>query len=193
MLVQLKQSLRLYFRTKTNIRSQTLGAIHTTITTATNTFLDLASSDPDAGFWEQLREEAQLVFKTADDWNSPASLLKLPLADSAVRESLRKNPVVTRVILREVMAKDGIQLPSGHHIPRGALMGADTVGLHHDDRFYPKADEYDPFRFARKQEITLEGSNEGTLTDKASIYRKNQGLTTASDIFLSFGYGKHSW
>lgn len=36
--------------------------------------LDLTSSNPDAGFWEQLREEAAEVFKTADDWNHPGSL-----------------------------------------------------------------------------------------------------------------------
>lgn len=151
------------------------------------------SSDPDAGVWEQLREEADMVFKTADDWTNPASLAKLPLADSAIRESLRKNPVISRVVLRQVMPKNGITLPSGHHIPGGAWLGADTVDLHHDERFYPKPEVYDPFRFAKKPEDPLGGPKEGTLSDKASIYRKNQGLTTSSDIFLSFGYGKHSW
>lgn len=161
--------------------------------TATNTLLDLVSSNPDARFWEQLREEATGVFKTADDWINPAALPKLPLADSTIRESLRKNPMLTRVILREVMPKDGVELPSGHHIPKGAWMSAGTVDLHHDERFYPKPEEYDPFRFAKRHENMLAEVEKETLTEKASIYRKNQGMATASDIFLAFGYGKHSW
>ena len=72
-------------------------------------------------------------------------------------------------------------------------MAADTVHLHHDDRFYPKPDEYNPFRFANKHETMLGDASTETLTDKASIYRKNEGLTTASDISLGFGFGKHAW
>ena len=161
--------------------------------TATNTLLDLVSSDPDARFWEQLREEAAGVFNMADDWTNPASLPRLPLADSTIRESLRENPMLTRVILREVMPKDGVMLPSGHHFPKGAWIGAGTVDLHHDDRFYPEPGKYDPFRFATKYDEKPAGVNRETLTGKASIYRKNQGLATVSDIFLAFGYGKHAW
>ena len=36
--------------------------------------LDLVSSDPDARFWKQLREEAAGVFKSADNWIDSASL-----------------------------------------------------------------------------------------------------------------------
>lgn len=152
--------------------------------------LDLVSSNPDAHFWEQLREEAAGVFTTADDWTNPASLPKLPLADSTIREGLRQNPMLTRVILREVMPKDGVTLPSGHHIPKGAWMSAGAVGLHHDDRFYPKPEEFDAFRFAKRNEETLAEADKESLT---SVYRKNQGLATASDIYLGFSYGKHAW
>ena len=161
--------------------------------TATNILLDLVSSDPDASVWARLREEAAGVFQTADDWANPASLAKLPLADSAIRESSRKNPMLTRILLREVVPQGGVTLPSGHHIPQGVWMGTGTVDVHHDDRFYPRPDEYDPFRFARKHDDPRGGSDEEVLTDKAAVYRKNQGLATVSDIFLAFGYGKHAW
>ena len=163
--------------------------------TATNILLDLASSTPDAGFWEQLRQEAASVFKTADDWNNPASVAKLPMADSTVRESSRKNPVLTRIFLREVVPREGVTLPSGHHMPKGAWLAASTVDVHHDDRFYLKPEEYDPFRFAKKREdvLAVAGADREKLTDRASIYRKSQSLSTASDIFLGFGYAKHSW
>ena len=155
--------------------------------------LDLVSSDHDANFWGQLCEEATGVFKNVDDWTIPASLLKLSLADSTIRESLRKNPIIARSVVREVIADDGITLPSGHFIPKGAWMCADAVDLHHDSRFYPKPEIYDPFRFAKKQDDELTEADKETLAEKASIYRKNQALVTTSDIFLSFGYGKHAW
>ena len=122
--------------------------------------LDLISSNPDGGFWERLREEATEVFNTADDWKNPASLPKLPLADSTICESLRKNPMLSLTILREVMPKDGVTLPSGHHVPKCAWMAAVTVGLHHDDAFYPKPKKFDPFRFAKRQEDIPVGANE---------------------------------
>ena len=155
--------------------------------------LDLVSSDQSSKFWEQLGEEATGAFKNGGDWTNPASLLKLPLADSTIRESLRKNPIIARSIVREVIADDGVTLPSGHFIPKGAWMCAGAPGLHHDGRFYPKPEQYDPFRFAKKQDDGLTEADKEVLTEKASIYRKNQALVTTSDIFLSFGYGKHSW
>ena len=161
--------------------------------TATNILLDLISSNPDSNFWEQLREEAAGIFKTEDDWNNPASLQGLPLADSAIRETLRQSPVVTRILLREVVPKDGVTLPSGHHIPQGSWLATDTVQVHNDDRFYLQPNEFDPFRFTKRHEDRIASSGKENLTDKASVYRKTQSLATASDIYLAFGYGKHAW
>ncbi len=78
-------------------------------------------------------------------------------------------------------------------MPKGAWLATSTVDLHHDDRFYLQPEEYDPFRFARTADDSLEGAKNVNLTDKASIYRKNQGVSTVSDIYLGFGYGKHAW
>ena len=161
--------------------------------TATNMLLDLVSSNPNSKFWEQLREEAAGVFKTADDWNNPTSLQELPLAESAIRETLRQSPPLTRILLREVLPKDGVTLPSGHHIPKGAWLATDTVELHNDDRFYLQPKEFDPFRFTKQHQDKIAISGAENLTDKASIYRKTQSLTTASDIYLPFGHGKHAW
>ena len=161
--------------------------------TTTTVLLDLVSSNPDDRIWEQLREEAAGVFESESDWNDPASLPKLSLADSTIRESSRLNPILTKVLLREVVAKDGLTLPSGHEVPKGGWVAVCMVDVHRDDRFYPKPDEYQPFRFAKKKEDLSDESGKGNLTDKASIYRKNQDLSTASDIFLSFGYKRNSW
>ena len=143
---------------------------------------------------ERLREEAAEVLKTADDWADQATLPKLRLADSTIRESLRQSPVLTKVLSREVMSKDGITLPSGHHIPKGTWIAIDPVGVHRDDRFYPDPDRYDAFRFAKTSDDALAvAANNEALSHKASIYREHQQLATTSDIFLGFGHGKRSW
>lgn len=161
--------------------------------TATNILLDLISSNPDSNFWEQLHEEAAGVFKTENDWNNPAALQELPLADSAIRESLRQSPVLTRILLREVVPRDGVTLPSGHHMPQGSWLATDIVQIHNDDRFYLQPNKFDPFRFSKQHKDKIASSGKENLTDKASIFRKNQSLATVSDIFLGFGYGKHAW
>ena len=169
-----------------------LGAIHTTIMTATSTFLDLLSSPSEFEYLNILRSEAAAVFKSEQDWVDPNSLGKLVHADSALRESLRKNPVLTRVVLREVVRKGGLDMPDGHHLPRGAWLGAPAVSLHHDERFYPRPDVYDPFRFVPIVSTETAGTTTTTLPT-ASQDRKPQGLSTPSDTYLAFGYGRHSW
>ena len=162
--------------------------------TATNTFLDLLSSDPELKYYETLQEEVSTIFREEGDWADPAALGKLPYADSTIRESLRKNPVLTRVVIREVVQKGGVDLPDGHHVPQGAWLGAPAVGIHHDERFYPNPEKYEPFRFAKAaKESSSNGEREDAQTEKAAQHRKLQGLATASDTYLAFGYGRHAW
>ena len=160
----------------------------------TNVFLDLLSSEPELRYYEHLRNEAAEAFKSEADWADLGSLAKLTLTDSTIRESLRRSPVSARAAMREVVHKDGVTLPSGDRLPRGALLGVSMIGVHTDDRFYTKPNEYDPFRFARPRNVTRPASDlEPTTSTKASETRSNVRLITPSDIFLGFGYGRHAW
>ena len=68
------------------------------------------------------------------------------------------------------------------------------VGIHHDERFYPDHEKYEPFRFAKaSKESSSDGETEDTQTEKTAQHRTLQGLSTASDSYLAFGYGRHSW
>ena len=181
-------------RQTTDIPLQTLGATHTTIMTATNTFLNLLSSDPELKYYETLQEEASTTFGEEGDWVDPPALGKLAYADSAIRGTLRMNTAVTRTSVREVVRKGGLELPEGQHIPQGAWLAAPVIGIHRDERFYPDLEKYEPFRFAEvAEETSSNGETDDTQTEKASQHRKLQGLSTASDSFLAFGYGRHSW
>jgi len=176
-----------------------LGGIHTSILTTTNLFLDLLSSPPEFDYYSRLREEADQVFATGDDWTNQTSLPKLIYADSTIRETLRRSPVISRSVLREVIPKDGLVMPNGQHIPTGAWMAVPSVGVHYDEKFYPKPQLYNPFRFvppAVEAPAQIEDGadsrepNGDVLT--TSIPRKHEGLSTASETYLAFGYGRHS-
>ena len=159
-----------------------------------NFFLDLLSSVPQHKYYEQLREEAKSIFQSETDWKDPSSLSKLPLVDSAIRESLRRNTVHVRGLLREVMSEDGVTLPDGNYIPKGAWLGTPHHSVHMDGRFYSNPMDYEPFRFNRRGPQTGElfSKPEG-LSEKASEYRKNVSLPTTSDIFMAWGHGRHAW
>ncbi|KAL8793676.1 MAG: hypothetical protein Q9195_003725 [Heterodermia aff. obscurata] len=168
-----------------------LGSIHTTILAATNFFLDLVSSPPEASYYESLRTEAASTFKTQEDWGKLASLFKLSLTDSAVRETLRISPPVGRGVMRQVMHRDGLTLPGGQHLPKDAWVGVSVHGINHDDRFYPDPDQFKPFRFARSEAKSSDEPSSPTTQDVEGP-PNDAYLATAEDKFMSFGYGRHS-
>lgn len=125
--------------------------------------------------------------------------MKLRLGDSAIRESLRHNPLTSRGLMREVMPKDGIDLPDGRHLPQGTWIGVSVLGVQSDERFYSDPDKFEPFRFAKKDilstetETTPNSAKDSINASKASNARTNLGLSTTSDIFLGFGYSRGAW
>lgn len=60
-------------------------AIHTTALTSTMLLFDLFSSNPEDGFVEGIREEAERLYKECNgEWTKPI-LAKMLRADSAIR------------------------------------------------------------------------------------------------------------
>lgn len=171
--------------------------------TATNVLLDLLGSPPSSNYYLRLREEIDSVLTSDREWESLASLAKLHRTDSAIRESLRRSPIITRTGMREVLKKDGIQFPNGEVVPQGAWLAIPAVAIHYDERFYPSPETYDPFRFAPATAKNTEMVDPATSmlqaaeSDAARLQEPKQGLTTslssASPTFLGFGYGRHSW
>ena len=170
-----------------------LGGIHTTIMSATNTLVDLVSSPLEDDNFGRLREEAASTFCSDEDWNDHNLLRKLTHTDSAIRETLRLNPVLTRLLLREVVDDKGLRLPDGHHLSKGTWIAVTSVGIHSDERFYANPERYKPFRFVERVKPNAKGSDEGVAQSSLFQSGKPQGLSTASDTYLAFGYGRHSW
>lgn len=166
--------------------TQALAATHTTVGIITFTFLDLLSSPPELGYYEAIAEEAASVFHTEEDFWNVQSLHKLSRIDSAIRESMRRNPLTGRGIMKEVVHPNGVTLPDGQKIPLGSWLGISNLGISQDERYYPAPHMYDPFRFSRaRTEIALMESNEKNgntgsattattmTTDKVVVSEKN--------------------
>lgn len=170
-----------------------LGAIPTSTMAATNVFVDLLCSSPEFRYYESLREEVIGAINTEEDWLDSAFLMKLPRTDSAIRESLRRNPQQGRTVVREVAQRDGTTIPGGSHLPRGTWVGTATTSLHKDERFYPEPEKYDPFRFSRGQTESASISGVGSKETVGATKSGKAHLTTTSDTFLSFGHGRFAW
>jgi cytochrome P450 len=153
---------------------------HTSVGTSTNFFLDLLSSNPDLEYYQKLRDEAEAAFGSDADWTDHASLAKLPLTESAIRETLRHHPITRTGVTYKVISPKGVTLPDGHHLPQGVWIGAALMGVNMDDRFYKDPALYDPFRFTSS-------SISGTIGHAKS------NLVSTSDKFLTWGHGRHSW
>lgn len=174
---------------------QSLGTDHATSTALYSVFLDLLSSPPELEYFKVIHDEAAAVFRREEDWVNSASLHKLTHSDSALRESLRQNPIFGRGAMQEVMPSHGVTLPDGHHVPRGTWLGVSMADIHMDERYYPDPRTYDPFRFSRaRAELVSRGEVPSSISSEAVGDRPNGAyLSMTDEAFASFGFGRHAW
>jgi cytochrome P450 len=168
-------------------------AIHTTVLTGHNVILDLVASDPSLGFIEGIREEAARVLKEEGGQWTKNGLSRLYRIDSAIRESMRFSNFAATLVERKVVAKEGVTNKiEGYHLPYGAFVTLNVVGVQHDADHFVAADTYDAFRYSRPREEFEARPQDQKLPDEALKF-KRLGMVTTSDIHLSFGHGRHSW
>ncbi|KAI0721403.1 cytochrome P450 [Cerioporus squamosus] len=147
------------------------GAIHTSSMSMTNALYDLAAFPE---YIAPLRTEVEEVV-TADGWTKVA-IDKMWKVDSFLRESQRSK-IVARVALNRLTTRD-LTLNDGTFIPKGTLIATAAAPAHRDNRYYPNADVFDPFRFSRVREDTGASAT--------------QAFTHTSAKWFAFGHGKHA-
>ncbi|KAI1063802.1 hypothetical protein LB506_005617 [Fusarium annulatum] len=155
-------------------------SIHTTTFAVTHALLDIASSSPDLIL--ELRDEVESVLKQHDGkWNKRA-VAQLEKVDSAIRESQRKNSIVSIGVSRTVVAEKGVTFPSGTHVSKGLRIAVPGYSVLQDSEIYPEPKAYKPLRFydARQNE--------------ADEYVKSarNALPTATQDFLAWGLGRNA-
>jgi cytochrome P450 len=165
-------------------------ATHSTVLTITNILFDIASSPSSAVIQQTLREEISDVMSKnpGKEWTK-ASLAQMLRLDSAVRESLRLWGFSARGVSKQVVARQGINLPSGVHLPYGCKVGITNWAIHHDESFYQNALQYHPFRFSDPQ----------NATEIDELYRNDEmpkgssSMVSTGDFYLAFSHGRHAW
>jgi len=177
-------------------------AIHTTTISITNCLFDLISSDPQRGFLDGIREEAERILAEEGGAFTKAGLARCHRADSALRESMRVSNFMTRNVTRRVMPAEGLENKTeGWRAPEGAFISTDMHSVQHDPDIYPSPNTYDAFRFSRpKEEEVSDASshsmggarNNGGDNESMSLELKNTGLVTTSETWLPFSHGRHA-
>ena len=166
-------------------------ATHSPGVIISNVLFDIISS-PSAKYLQQvIRNEVYEVASRhpGKEWTK-ASLSQMTRIDSMIRESLRLNAFSARAISKKVMAPQGIDLPSGEHLPYGVMVGITASGTHYDDSVYPNADTYEPFRFSNLPDIAEADKSTGK-GDR--VLKKPLPMVTTSDDYLAFSHGSHAW
>jgi cytochrome P450 len=157
-------------------QSQSLAASGTSAMTSTHVLLDLLLSERKN--YDKVQEEAIAAFSTYHSGSNVSLLTQLPCAGSAVRESMRLHPLFVPFPVVKVMQQGGITLPTGNHMPYGSFIGTPIFRVHMNSDSHPEPEEYLPFRFLQASVVPAE-------TDISA--------TAATDSFLSFGAGRHTW
>ncbi|OMP82055.1 Ent-kaurene oxidase [Diplodia seriata] len=148
-----------------------VAAIHTTSEAFVWVVADLIERPEYAG---ALREEVRRVLGEDGGWRGDAAV-RMRLLDSFIKESHRRHMVdalvMDRYVEKEVVLSDGLTLPAG-----SALMVHATNNL--DEAFWPRAKEFDGYRFVK-------------LREQPGEENRHQLVTTSAE-HLGFGLGLHA-
>ncbi|VBB80102.1 Putative Cytochrome P450 E-class, group IV [Podospora comata] len=162
-------------------------AIHTTVLTASNVLLDLASSDPSLGYIDAIRKETSQALREGNGHWTKDSLANLHLTDSAIKESMRVSYFARCLTHRKVIAPEGVTNPTeGWHAPEGSFLTLDLAGVHLDPEAFPEPEKYDAFRFVKLRE-QLDPKN-----PEEAMKIKRLGMVTTSPEHLTFSHGRHA-
>lgn len=152
----------------------TVVAVSTTSALLTNVMFDLVAH-PD--LIQELRQEMMDVLRPqaeGDRWTK-ASLQRLQLLDSAMKETQRLNPpealLMRRRVVRDFTLSDGTVLPAG------STIALPSVALR-DPAFFDRPEEYQGSRFLK-------------MRQEAGSQNKWQFVSTSKEMF-GFGHGTHA-
>ncbi|KAG5748478.1 hypothetical protein H9Q70_008854 [Fusarium xylarioides] len=137
----------------------------------TTVLSDICNDEHAASTFSQLRDEATSVLASTKAWDR-ATVSKLVLVDSAIRESMRRSDFGLFALPRRVNSP-GITLDNGIYVPPGVHIEVPMHSIHMNEGCYIDAGIFKPFRFA-----------DGTSASRSAV--------TLDESFLGFGYGKNA-
>jgi cytochrome P450 len=153
--------------------------------------LDLAASTHLNTFLATMRTEVVSELAAEKGIWTKAALIRMVSLDSCLREGMRMWGFVSRGILKQVVAKDGVTLPNGMHLKKGTKVGIHAYPVHHDEDVYSNAHEFNAMRFCNMGEDRPEDDYSEKMAGSGG--RKGTSLVTTSSHFMAFSHGRHAW
>ena len=173
--------------------------IYPTSATIANCLLDLLSSDPSLRYLDTIRQQSSTILAQHGGRWTKAGIAAATRADSAIRESMRLSPIMTRNTIKKVMPKEGVtNRAQGWHAPQGLYIGLDVAGIHHDPDIYPQPLTYDAFRFCSpagedsEKHDAADGTDEKSRSERTARADRKTTLENTSEIWLGFSHGKRA-
>lgn len=157
-------------------------SIHTTTFALVNVVLDLVCFNSPEVIGELRTEISSVLSEHGGHWNK-RSLANMYKLDSLLRESMRLHSAGAASLGRKVAAKEGIDTPSGTHLPYLTNVMVDSYSYTRDKNIFGEdADQFRPFRFAEQR------------SDQSAQYveRARKAFPTTSPDFLAFGHGRNA-
>ncbi|CZR56230.1 related to cycloheximide-inducible protein CIP70 (cytochrome P450 family) [Phialocephala subalpina] len=151
-------------------------AIQSSAITLTNLILDLAACPLLPQYLSHMRAEILSELNASDGIWTKGALARMLSLDSCLRESMRLWGFVSRGLLKKVVAKEGVRLPSGEHLVCGTNVGFHAFPVHRDEHVYECSQEFRPLRFVSGQGDQKQGT----------------ALVTTSSTFMAFSHGRHA-
>ncbi|OJD19737.1 hypothetical protein AJ78_00360 [Emergomyces pasteurianus Ep9510] len=214
-----------------------LGSFHQTAAAATNIIFNILASDKEFNTIALLREEiasvlpsecydippsaaqsAKIEKKKADGWTK-ASLSKLVLMDSVMRETSRTHSFLQRSVARKVVA-DNVHSPiidgedgskdtrtTSVPLPKGSIVSILTHSIHNDANVFEDPTRFDPWRFAKRRQGHGNSEPDSEHNDNSSLAANRtrtasasaaaaaaavHAFTSTSVNNLFFGHGRHA-
>ncbi|KAB5545733.1 cytochrome P450, partial [Coniochaeta sp. 2T2.1] len=157
-------------------------AIHTTSLAITGAIVEIVCNNKQE-YIDEIREEISSVLaEHGGEWNK-TSLAKMHKVDSTLRESMRLNSFVVLGLARKVKAKEGVDTPSGVHLPFGFTVGVPGYARMNDKGVWGEdGDQFKPFRFAEKRADESVGY----------VERARKSFPTTDKDYLAFGHGRNA-
>ncbi|PMD31624.1 cytochrome P450 [Hyaloscypha variabilis F] len=160
--------------------------IQSSTITLANLILDLAAAPDISVYFAHIRTEVLAELKAAGGQWTKDALARMVCLDSVLRESMRMWGFVSRGVMKQVVAKDGVTLPSGQHLPRGTKVGVHGAPVHRDENIYSDAQVFKPFRFCSN------GSENMVDDYSEKVVGKGIPLVTTSSNFMAFSHGRNA-
>lgn len=104
-------------------------------------------------FLAKATSEVRGAFSSLDEIKMGPQLSGLHYIRACIDETLRLTPPATAFVPREVLGA-GIKV-EGHHVPAGVVVGVTAYPLHHNPKYYPDPESYQPSRW-----LVEEGTSE---------------------------------